>query len=127
MHEPDAQRLRHRRRPDHDRRAVEEDRAAVRCQYAVYHVHQRRLAGAVLSGKGMNLAPLQFEIDAAQGADRPEGLDQFADPEDWGGFRTFGHIQYLARPVATSRSAPESADRRDCRTVTDQLGSRPSM
>ena len=74
VHEADAERLRHGRRGDRDRVAVEADLAAVRAQDAVDDVHQRRLAGAVFAGERMDLAPAQFEVDAAQRMNRPEGL-----------------------------------------------------
>ena len=61
---------------------IEADLAAVGPQNAVDDVHQRRLAGAVLAGEGVDLAPAQLEIDAAQRADRAERLGEIGDLED---------------------------------------------
>ena len=67
---------------DRDGLAVEADLAAVGAQDAIDDVHQRRLAGAVLAGEGVDLALAQLELDAAQRVDRSERLAQIRDLED---------------------------------------------
>jgi hypothetical protein len=70
----DAARDRVRRRPQHDRLAVDRDRAGVGAQHAGQHLHQRALAGAVPPDQGDDLAALQREVDAAQHRDAVERL-----------------------------------------------------
>ena len=65
--------------------AVEQHLAGVRGKDAGENVHQRRLAGAVLTEQRMNLAPLEVEIDAAQSLDAAEMLGDAAHDEQRGG------------------------------------------
>jgi len=63
---------------DGDRRAVDQDLAAVGLVEAVKDRHQRRLAGAVLADDAVDRALLDPDRDVLVGLDRPEGLGDAA-------------------------------------------------
>ena len=69
---------------DLDRLAVEAHLARVGAGEPVDHVHQRRLAGAVLAQEGVNLAPADGQIDPVVGTQRAVGLDDAAKVEGGG-------------------------------------------
>lgn len=67
VHHLDAASYRIRGPGDADRRAVDKDLALIRHGKAVEDVHESGLAGAVLAQQGVDLAPLQVEIDVIVG------------------------------------------------------------
>src|ERR1700732_1110047 len=80
----DTERPRRRWRGDLDFRAPPEDLAGVGLQRAVQHLHERRLAGAVLAEQGMNLALADRDADAVIGDKRAEALDDATCLQDAG-------------------------------------------
>src|SRR6185312_17455610 len=68
-HHPDAELARLPGIRDLDELAFPADRARVRPRQTVDHLHQRRLAGAVLAEDGVNLAGEDVEVDAIVGDD----------------------------------------------------------
>ncbi len=64
---------------------VEDDLALVGLVEAVEHVHQRRLAGAVLAEQAVDLAGLDGQGDPVVGDERPEALGDVAQGELHGG------------------------------------------
>ena len=65
-----------------DRLALDEDLALVRLVQAVDDVHQRRLAGAVLTEQRVHLAAAEIEVDAVVRDDAREALRDPAQLED---------------------------------------------
>ncbi len=64
------------RRGDPDLLAVDQDLAGVGLQQPVEHVHQRALAGAVLTEQAVDLARLDHQVDVVVGDQRAEALGQ---------------------------------------------------
>jgi len=62
------------RRPDRHRAAVDQDLALVRLHQPVKDVHQGRLAGAVLTEQGSDLAGLDGQVDVIIGDQAAEVL-----------------------------------------------------
>ena len=69
---------------------VEQDLALVGLVQAVEHVHERRLAGAVLTEQAVDLAGLDGEVDVVVGDQAAESLRDAAkfelhvpDPSEW--------------------------------------------
>jgi hypothetical protein len=81
VHHADAQPDRVDRAGDLHRLPVQEDLAVVRPREPVDHVHQRRLAGAVLAEEGVDLTPSDGEVHAVVGAQRAVHLDDAAQLE----------------------------------------------
>ena len=79
--------------------AVDQHLAGVRLDHAREHVHQRRLAGAVLAEQRMDLAAVEIEVDAAQRLDAAETLDDPAHGE-----QRRGRVQ---RRLARKRAHPQ--------------------
>ena len=75
-HHADAEPARLRRVGDRHRLAFPEDAALVRRKRAVEHLHQRRLAGAVLAEQRVDLAVADIEADVVAGRERAEALGQ---------------------------------------------------
>ena len=75
-HHADAEAARLRRAGDGDGAALPEDGALVRRQRAVEHLHQRRLAGAVLAEQRVDFAAADFEADMVAGGELPEALGE---------------------------------------------------
>ena len=67
--------------------AVDEDLALVGLQQPVEHVHQRRLAGAVLAEQRVDLTGLDDEVDVVVGHEAAEAL------------RDAGQLQAHERPL----------------------------
>ena len=65
----DAARYRVRRTGDLHQLAVQQDLTFVRLGQTVQHVHQGRLARAVLAEEGVDLAPPHVQIDVVVGDD----------------------------------------------------------
>ena len=64
--------------------AVEAVTPGVRDVRAADDLHQRRLAGAVISNDAKNLTRVKGQVDATEGGDRTEALldsGEFEDPE----------------------------------------------
>ncbi len=76
VNQNDAAPLRVDRARQLDRRTVEPDRAASRGQMAAEHLHQRRLARAVLADDRVDLAGARGDRDVAQNLDRAERARQ---------------------------------------------------
>ena len=72
--DPDAGGLRRVRVAERDLLAVDADRPVVGRVDAGEHLHQRRLAGAVLADDRVDLAGAQVEVDAVQHLDADEAL-----------------------------------------------------
>ena len=125
MDEADPQALRHGRRRDLDQFPLEEDLAAVGPDDAVDNVHQRRLSRPVLARNGVDLALAQFEIDRAQGLDRPKGLADLGEFEDeivcHGGAHSSHSASMPPAWMKRLRAAPRLSRREP------QFGSRPFM
>ena len=82
VHHPDAGADRVTRRVERDRVPVEDDLALVRPVQAVEHVHQGRLAGAVLAQERMDFSPTEIEVDRVVGHDPGEALRDASQLED---------------------------------------------
>ena len=67
---------------DDDRFAAQHQRAAVRLVDAGQHLHDGRLAGAVLPHHGVDLAAADAEGDVVDGGDASESLDHVIEPDD---------------------------------------------
>ena len=65
-------------RRQRDRLALPQDLALVGLVAGREHLDQRRLAGAVLAEQAVHLAGADVELDAAQGEDAGEALDDAA-------------------------------------------------
>ena len=83
VHHADARVDRVLRGRERDGLAVQPDLALVGLVQPVEDVHQRRLAGAVLTEQRVNLAARQFEVDMVVGDDARERLDDPAHLENW--------------------------------------------
>ena len=70
------------RRADAHRRPVHANLAAVGSVHAVEHLHERALARTVLAEEGMDLAPVDVEIDLLVGDDPGESFDHAAHGYD---------------------------------------------
>ena len=70
---------------------VEQDLALVGVVEAVEHVHQRRLAGAVLAEQAVDLARLDHEVDVVVGDESAEALRDAAE------------FELHSRPILVSR------------------------
>ena len=75
MHHADAARARVAGGAEMDGLAVHLEGAGIGAVHAGDHLHQGALAGAVLAGEPVDRAGLKREIDAAQGLDAAERLD----------------------------------------------------
>jgi hypothetical protein len=78
MDDRDPQLLGQRRCQVLDRSAIEDDRPLVRSRRAGGDVHQRRLAGAVLSQQRMDFSGKDVERDIPQ---RHDGVEVLGDPD----------------------------------------------
>ena len=107
----DAARDRIARRVEPDRLAVQPDAPRVRPVEAVEDVHQGRLAGPVLSEKGVDFAVRQLEVDAVIGDDGTEAL---GDPLELQARRGTGsgHSERAPSLGPNRRRALASPDRR---------------
>ena len=74
MHHADAGRHGPLRVGEGDRASVDQDLAAVGLVQPVQHVHQRRLAGPVLTQQAVNLARANVQVDGVVGDERTELL-----------------------------------------------------
>src|SRR5690606_26298792 len=70
------------RRSKADLPSVDEDASPVRLVDAGQDVHQRRLAGAVLAQKSMNLSRDEVEVQVLVGDDARKGLDDALEADD---------------------------------------------
>ena len=70
------------RRAEVDRLLVDIDLALGRLVHAREDADQRRLAGAVVAEQRVHLAAIDLEIDAVQGGERAEALDELLDADD---------------------------------------------
>ena len=85
VHHADAGGQRIGRAGDPHRLALDEDLAGVGRIGAEQHVHQRRLAGAVLAQQPEDLARRHAEIDGLVRLDGAEALGDAAHFDEWGG------------------------------------------
>jgi hypothetical protein len=83
VHHADARVDRILRGREGDGLAVQPELALVGLVQPVQDVHQRRLAGAVLTEQRVNLAARQLEVDMVVGDDARERLDDPAHLENW--------------------------------------------
>jgi hypothetical protein len=81
VHHPDAGRDGLARRPEGDGSAVDLDRAFVRALHAVQDLHQRRLAGAVLTDERVHTASTHRDVDVAVGDDSREPFGDSREPD----------------------------------------------
>ena len=103
------------RRPDPDDLAVDPDLALVGVVDPVEDLHQRALAGAVLTEQRVHLAGEQIEVDVVVGDQRPEALRDAAgaqqrNPAILGHVGT-GHVVHSVLVIHRARS---SCGRRAC-------------
>jgi hypothetical protein len=80
VHDPDAPLARRSGRPERQCLAVERDGPGVWDHAPREHLHQRRLAGAVLTDDGMDGAGGDVQVEACDGDDAPVPLPQVTDP-----------------------------------------------
>src|SRR5207245_2491600 len=79
MHHPDAQLDRILRSSDVHQAAIELDLAGIACHHAIDDVHQSRFAGAVLTEKRVDPAPVDDQVHAVY---RPQASEGFSDPSE---------------------------------------------
>src|ERR1700712_574545 len=84
-----------------DRLSIEQPLALVGRDRAAEHLDQRALAGAVIADDSHHLAVAQLEIDAAEGGDMAEPLDDAARLQDQG----CSHQLRLQRDIWSSATA----------------------
>ena len=66
-----------------DRLVLDANFAAGRQEVAGDHLHEGRLAGAVVAHQAERFAVLELEVDVIQGVDRPEVLGDSLELESW--------------------------------------------